>query len=145
MNPPSRQGNPACSRFETDITVRPSDIDANGHVHQSVYLDYLLFARVDQMERCYGMSVQEFFDRGLSWAARTIRIEYLKPVFFGETVTVRTWVEEIGKKSVTVGFQILKKKTGELSAEGCAVYVLIDARSGKPADIPEDVRAMYSI
>jgi len=48
-------------KFETEITVRPNKIDYNRHVHQSVYLDYLVHARIDQMERCYKMSIEEFF------------------------------------------------------------------------------------
>lgn len=31
-------------KFETEILVRPHEIDWNRHVNQSVYLDYLLHA-----------------------------------------------------------------------------------------------------
>ena len=41
------------STFETIVPVRPDDIDMNQHVHNSKYLDYVLAARLDQMERCY--------------------------------------------------------------------------------------------
>ena len=47
-------------RFDTEMMVRPDDIDMNNHVHNSKYLDYVLFARYDQMGRCYGMSMDEF-------------------------------------------------------------------------------------
>ncbi|MFA5803318.1 MAG: hypothetical protein WC879_01620 [Melioribacteraceae bacterium] len=33
------------SIFETEIIVRPDDIDMNNHVHNSKYLDYLLTLR----------------------------------------------------------------------------------------------------
>lgn len=49
------------TKFDSEIIVRPSEIDINRHVHQSVYLDYVLFARWDQMKRCYKMSMGEFF------------------------------------------------------------------------------------
>ncbi|MFA7228927.1 MAG: acyl-CoA thioesterase, partial [Melioribacteraceae bacterium] len=45
--------NPDYSVFETEITVRPDDIDMNNHVHNSKYLDYLLMARYDQMKKDY--------------------------------------------------------------------------------------------
>ena len=54
------------TKFDSEIIVRPSEIDLNRHVHQSVYLDYVLFARWDQMKRCYKMSMAEFFKRGLA-------------------------------------------------------------------------------
>ncbi len=36
------------SKFETEILVRPEDIDMNNHVHYSKYLDYLSFARYEK-------------------------------------------------------------------------------------------------
>jgi acyl-CoA thioester hydrolase/thioesterase-3 len=133
------------TKFETEIIVRPSDIDVNRHVHQSVYLDYVLFARYDQMRRCYKMPMEEFFKRGFSWATKSTTIEFHKPVLLGEKITVRTWIQEIGKKSVKVCFQIIKKGTKKAAAEGQAVYVLVDARSGEPEVIPEDIIKKYSI
>jgi len=133
------------AKFETELIVRPSEIDINRHVHQSVYLDYVLFARYDQMRRCYKMPMEEFFKRGYSWATKSTYVEFKSPIFLGETVIVRTWVEEIRKKSVKIGFQIIKKKSEEIAAEGKAVYVLISLRSGKPELIPEGIRRKYSI
>ena len=133
------------AKFETEIIVRPSEIDINRHVHQSVYLDYVLFARYDQMRRCYKMPMEEFFKRGYSWATKSTYLEFKKPIFLGETVIVRTWLEEIRKKSVKIGFQIIKKQSEEIAAEGKSVYVLINLQSGKPELIPEDIRKKYSI
>jgi len=47
------------TKFETSLQVRPDDMDMNQHVHASRYLDYVLAARYDQMERCYQMTVLE--------------------------------------------------------------------------------------
>ena len=47
------------------MQVRPDDIDMNRHVHSSRYLDYVLAARFDQMERCYKMSMQAFMELSL--------------------------------------------------------------------------------
>jgi acyl-CoA thioesterase FadM len=46
---------------------------------------------------------------------------------------------------VKVCFQILKKGTGKIAAEGYFVYVLINAKTGKPENIPEDIIKMYSV
>ena len=132
-------------KFDTEITVRPHEIDWNRHVNQSVYLDYLLHARVDQMRRCYNMPIEAFFQRGYSWITKSISIEYHASVFMGETIIVRTWIEKVGKKSVTVRFQMLKKSDESLAAEGAGVYVLICAKTGKPEVIPDDIREKYEI
>jgi YbgC/YbaW family acyl-CoA thioester hydrolase len=132
-------------RFDSEIIVRPSEIDINRHVHQSVYLDYVLFARWDQMKRCYKMSMEEFFKRGYSWATKSTYLEFNRPLYLGDTIIVRTWVEEIKQKSVKVCFQIQKKGTEEIASEGYFVYVLINVRTGKPENIPEDIIKIYSV
>jgi YbgC/YbaW family acyl-CoA thioester hydrolase len=126
-------------KFETEMTVRPSEIDYNGHVHQSAYLDYLLFARVDQMRRCYKMPIEEFFKRGLSWATKSISLNYLKSLYMNERFIVRTWIESFGEKSVNVRFQIIKATSKAVAAEGEST------KTGKPAGIPEDIKEKFSI
>ena len=39
------------SKFETELLVRPDDIDLYQHVHSTRYLDYVLAARFEQMEK----------------------------------------------------------------------------------------------
>ena len=58
------------SIFETKVTVRPDDIDMNNHVHYSRYLDYILMGRYDQMKKDYKVSMEEFVERGFSWAVQ---------------------------------------------------------------------------
>jgi len=132
-------------KFDTEISVRPHEVDINGHVHQSVYFDYVLFARWDQMRRCYKMPMEEFFKRGYSWATQSAHIEFQKPLFMGDTIIVRTWIEEIGQKNVRVRFQILKKGTEKITTEGEFSYVLINAKTGRPEPLPEDILEKYSV
>jgi YbgC/YbaW family acyl-CoA thioester hydrolase len=133
------------TKFDSEITVRPNEIDINGHVHQSVYFDYVLFARWDQMKRCYKMSMEEFFKRGFSWTTKSAFIEFHKPLFLGDTVIVRTWIDEIRQKSVKVHFQILKKGKEEIATDGEFAYVLINAKTGRPELIPQDILEKYSV
>ena len=42
------------TRFETELQVRPDDLDFFRHVHSSRYQDYVLAARFDQMSAATG-------------------------------------------------------------------------------------------
>lgn len=86
-----------------------------------------------------------FFKRGYSWATKSTHFEFNKPLYLGDVIIVRTWIEEIRQKSVKVCFQILKKGTEEIAAEGYFVYVLINAKTGKSENIPEDIVKKYSV
>ena len=133
------------SSFRTLIPVRPDDIDMNRHVHNSKYSDYVLAARYDQMERCYGMSMDTFLERGLSWVVRASYIEHKRPLVLGDTATVETRIAEISKHGVKVEFEILKESDGKTSARGWFDYTLVCMARGRPQVIPEDVVAVYSI
>ena len=135
----------AGAQFETELRVRPDDIDMNQHVHNSRYFDYVLAARYDQMERCYKMSMEEFLKAGYGWVVRAAQIEYKRPLSLGETIVVRTRVSRIYRDGVRVHFEIVKKENGKLSCAGCFDYTMIEIRTGRAAVIPEWILERYSI
>lgn len=112
--------------FETELAVRPDDLDLFQHVHSTRYLDYVLAARFDQMKRCYGMAMEEFLKQGLGWVVRRSFVEYKRPLKMGDTMIVRTRVEEFFKDGVKVWFEILrlpdrsKRETNPLLTKGSA-------------------------
>jgi len=131
-------------QYETELPILPRDVDVNGHVHHTVYLDYLLAARFDQMERCYGMSMQEFWKHGLTWVARHYDIEYRSGIRLGDRAVIRTWIHDVERMGVIVAFEIFSKETGKTAARGRARYILVDTRTHRPRRIPEDVLERYS-
>ncbi|MEW6301949.1 MAG: acyl-CoA thioesterase [Verrucomicrobiota bacterium] len=133
------------TRFETELQVRPDDIDMNRHVHNSHYLDYVLAARYDQMARCYGMSMEEFLQHGYGWVVRTAHVEFKRPLGIGDVMIVRTWVEDIVKDSVRVAFEIVRKGNGKISAEGYFVYTMVNLQTGRAETIPDWIVAKYSV
>ena len=140
------------SRFSSKIPVRPSDIDLNGHVHHSIYLDYLLAARTEQMETCYKMPWEEFTEMGLAWMVRRYEIEYKRSLKMGDIATVTTWVVDISSKEnrraaslAKIGYEISIGDSGKVAALGEADYVLVDIKTGRAVKIPEEVIQRYSV
>ena len=129
------------SIFETVLQVRPDDIDMHQHVHNSRYLDYVLAARVDQMERCYGVAMERFLEWGLSWFVKTAHIEHLRALRMGDRARVRTSVAEIRKREVRVAFEIVRDADERLSAEGYFDYMLVDVATGRPRTIPTGTKS----
>lgn len=133
------------SRFETELQVRPDDIDMNQHVHASKYFDYVLAARYDQMARCYKMSMDEFLKIGLGWFVRVGYIEYKRPLRMADSFIVRTWVEEMLKDGVKVHFEIIKKERNKLSCDGYCVYTLVKMDTGRAEPIPGWIAEKYAV
>lgn len=133
------------TKFETELQVRPDDIDMNRHVHASRYQDYVLAARYDQMARCYGMAMEEFERAGLGWFVKAAHLEYKRALGLGESFFVRTWVDEITRTDVKVRFEIARKSNGKLCCDGWFDYTMVNAKTGRAEPIPDWIIAKYSI
>jgi acyl-CoA thioester hydrolase/thioesterase-3 len=133
------------TKFETELQVRPDDIDMNQHVHGSRYFDYVLAARYEQMGRCYRMSMAEFAEAGYSWFIRAAHVEYKRPLLIGEFFIVRTWVKEFFKDGVRVDFEILRKANGKLACDGYFHYTMVSLKTGRAEVLPDWIIAKYSI
>jgi len=133
------------ARFETELAVRPDDIDMNQHVHNSRYFDYVLAARYDQMSRCYKMSMEEFLKAGFGWVVKIAHLEYKRPLGLGDVMIVRTCVEEIFKDGVKVHFEIMKKQTGKVCCAGWFHYTMISLKTGRAEAIPAWIAEKYSV
>ena len=133
------------SKFETELSVRPDDIDLYQHVHSTRYLDYMLAARFDQMERCYGMSMQDFASRGLGWFMAAANIQYKRPLGWGDRMMVRCWIMHFTGTGCRVAFEIEKLPTGKRVCDGYCDYTLVTLATGRATPLPEDIKAKYSI
>ena len=133
------------SKFETELAVRPDDIDLYQHVHSTRYLDYVLAARFDQMERCYGVPMQKFLELGFGWVVRAGHLEFKRPLGMGEWFTVRTWVDDISSDTVKVHFEIRKRTNGKCTCDGWFNYTMINLATGRAEPIPDWIAAKYYV
>jgi len=133
------------SIFETELTIRPDDIDMNNHVHNSKYLDYVLAARYDQMRKDYKVTMEDFLERGFTWVVSQVNINYKRALILTDKIIVRTQVEDFNRSQSIVNFEIVKKENGKIAADGQFIYTMINVETGRPAKIPEDYITKYTV
>ena len=133
------------SKFETELQVRPDDIDMYQHVHSSRYMDYVLAARFDQMERCYKMSTGEFQKLGYGWFMAATQMHFRRPLGLGDRFIVRTWIEEFTLIGLRVQFEIVRLADGKGCADGWFDYVMVSIETARAVRIPAEIRAKYAI
>ena len=83
--------------------VRWGDLDAQGHVNNGFYVDYLQEARVHFL---LGgpPEARALLDSGVLVVSHAV--EYLRPVGAVEAVTVRLWVDAIGGSRFVIGYDL---------------------------------------
>ena len=122
------------SKFETELQVRPDDIDMYQHVHSSRYMDYVLAARFDQMERCYGMPMAEFQRLGYGWYMAGTQMNFRASLGLGDSFVVRTWIEKFTLIGLRVQFEIDRKTDQRRSCDGWFDYVMVSLETARRSE-----------
>jgi acyl-CoA thioester hydrolase len=119
----------------TRMPIRWGDMDAYGHVNNTVYFRYMEQARVEWFE------AMRFQVRpgGSGPVIVNASCTFLVPLTYPGTVEVRTYAGHPGRSSVPTHVEM--SIDGTLYAEGAAKVVWMDTQTGKSVPLPEEVRA----
>ena len=112
-----------------EIPVRFRDLDAMGHVNNSVYLTYFEEARLEYLKAArYEIDDPEGFGFVLAEAL----CRYHSPLYLGEKVRIGLRVDELGTKSFKFVYRVEEAGTNRLVATGHTVQVAYDYENRKP-------------
>jgi acyl-CoA thioester hydrolase len=128
------------------LEVSSKDIDAYGHVNNSVYLSWLDSAAWSH-SAMLGISLEECV-KGLrrGMAAHRTEIDYLRAAVSGDRVLVATWIlDSDGKLRVQRRFQVRRASDGETLARARIDYVCINLDSGRAARMPTLFQGAYVV
>jgi acyl-CoA thioester hydrolase len=107
------------SRFRYLCPMRWGDLDAQAHVNNAAYLDYLQEARVEFL--LTGPPVmQDLLKTGVLVVSH--QVEYLRPVAFdGEPIMIELWVQSVGASRFMIGYEMLYQEQLVARARTAAV------------------------
>lgn len=126
----------------TRIPVRWGDMDAMGHVNNTVYFRYAEQSRIEWLE-----SMGFFLDAGREEAAVIVNASctFLLPITYPATVEVRLYAGRPGRSSVPTSYEMRCVGDDVLYAEGAAKVVWFNPATGKSTPLPERIRALVEI
>jgi acyl-CoA thioester hydrolase len=122
--------------FSIKVRVRLSETDALGVVYYGNYFAYFDVSRMELL-RSAGLNPGYLTERRLGFVAAESSCRYLSSARFDDYLTLRVWIERVGRSSVTYHHVIMKGRTKV--AEGRVTDVMVD-REGEPTEIPTEVR-----
>ena len=116
-----------------DVQMRFADTDALGHVNNGSFIVYVETGRLAFFQ------VVETEVRSLILAH--LAVDFRRQVLFGQALAVDTWVERIGRTSVTLRQAVLAD--GLVAAEARSVVVCFDYATQRPTPwLPDARRAL---
>lgn len=129
--------------YTTSKRVEWRDLDPNGHVHNAVYLAYLEDCGM-QVADHYGWTLDRLEAEGLRILVKQHHIQYLKPAFLDDILTIDTWISDLKSASCVRHYRIRRESDGEDVLYCHSKYVWVDHASGKPVRIPADFMADFA-
>ena len=130
--------------YEHAHTVRPNEIDEQGHVGNVHYVNWMQAAAVAHSS-AQGWTPDRYRESGATWVVRSHLIEYLRPAFEGEPVVVRTWVADFRKVTSLRKYHILRETDGALLATAETNWAFVSAGTGTPKRIPPELIAAFEV
>lgn len=121
---------PVGKAHEIEIQVRFADTDAIGHVNNANFAQYAEVGRV-----AFGTATGQ---RVTNLILARLAIDFRSQINLGDKVLVCTWVERIGRSSVTMKQTILAN--GVIAADVGAVMVYFDYTTNRSMEIPPELR-----
>jgi len=121
------------------IPIRWGDMDAMGHVNNTVYFRYMEQARISWFAA--------LVPKGEAWQSTGIVVvnascNYKRPITYPGTVEVRLQVGAPGGSSVPTHYEMRVDDDPVPYADGAAVVVFVNMKTQKPARIPDGIREL---
>jgi acyl-CoA thioester hydrolase len=123
--------------FELTITVQPTDIDAQGHVNNVVYLRWMQEAATAHWD---ARATAELKTR-VNWVVTRHEVDYKAPAFVGERLVARTWVGEPSGATWERFIEIRRVADDRLLARGRSVYAALDPATSRPRRVDAELRS----
>ena len=120
------------------IPVQWGEMDAYGHVNNTVFFRYFESARVLYLERC---GFVEAYDRDKIGAIlHSTDCRFRRPLFYPDTALVGTRATEVKEDRFTMEYRLVSEAQNAVAADGRGVVVSLDYVSRQVVPIPDYVR-----
>ncbi len=122
------------------IPMRWGDMDAYGHVNNTIYFRYMEQTRVEYLESV-GYTLEP---KGITPVIIDASCTFLVPLSYPGVVEVKMFFGVPGRSSIPTRYEIGLQGDTTLYATGDTKIVWVNMASGKSVPIPEDLRTCLS-
>ena len=129
---------------EFQVRVTYADTDKAGIIYYANYLKYLEQGRTELL-RSLGVRYRDLeISRKLFLPAVEARCEYLSPSRYDDLLTIRTWISELGRASVSFTCEVVDAELDNKAVARVYSRHALVTDLWRPARVPADLRALLA-
>ena len=126
-------------KLELKIEPRFCELDGLAHINNATFLEWFEQARIP-LFRIFNPTL-DLSKWNLIIAKNSI--EYLRPVEFGEDVTIETFLSKIGNSSMVIEHRLFQ--SGELACSGNTVMIHYDYNAKKSVPMTDEQKEKLTL
>jgi acyl-CoA thioester hydrolase len=126
-------------RIKESYRVRYEEVDQQGIVSHAQLANYFTGARVAYF-RALGIRPADFHKLPVQPVVVRLEVDFRAPARFDDHIDVWTRVIQVGKKSLSFGFQVLNSASDVLYAEGKVVLATLAMDTRQSVPVPDELR-----
>jgi acyl-CoA thioester hydrolase len=137
---PDTGAHPDLAQFPVIVRaiVHWGEMDAYGHLNNTVFFRFFETARMAYLERCGFLAT---YDRDRIGAIlHSTDCRFRAPLFYPDEVLIGARVLDLGSDRFTMGYRVVSVGQNRTAAEGTGTIVSYDYTAGKKTELPEEVR-----
>jgi acyl-CoA thioester hydrolase len=119
--------------FATEVRVRFAETDAQGVVHNAVYLVWFEVARVDYLARFAG-GYPALREQGIEAFVREANVHFIAPARFDDRLLVHARCVDV--RGARFRFEYAVERGGEPIASGWTSHACVDGTTLRPTRVP---------
>lgn len=123
--------------FESEIKVRWNEMDANGHVNNSVFMQYFDQARIEAFATV-GFGADVMREKNMGPVIYNAQIDYKKELKHPDSVRILTQFTDVQKSRGTVVQNMFSATTGDLISSAQFKGIFMDFSRKRPVPFPEE-------
>ena len=123
--------------YKKNVRVRYCETDQMGVVHHGNYPQYLEIARIEWLSSL-GISYKAIESQGIMLPVVVLNINYCKPAYYDELLTIKTNLVNIPKVSIEFKYELYNGKK-ELITTAYTKLVFVDAEKRLPVKCPKKI------
>lgn len=132
------------AEFNLLLTAEDKDIDAFGHVNNTVYASWCQRAALAHSESL-GLSLESFKELSVAMVIHRAEYDYRQPVFVSDKISIVTELKVVrAGLRLQRSFQIYAVEREVVVAEGVWQLVCTNLATGRPQKMPQHLATIYS-